>query len=63
MKSVAILVPKGPLMPGSIEGAFFLFQQANAYAQQRGRPVPFEVQLLGYAEASGLYGGTFSVQT
>ncbi|MCB0633414.1 MAG: helix-turn-helix domain-containing protein [Saprospiraceae bacterium] len=63
MKSIAILVPKGEVMPNAILGAYFLLTQANFFAQQQGRSAVFAVDLIGYESNTLLYDGSFTVKT
>lgn len=63
MKKIAILVPKGEVLPNAILGAYFLLTQANGYLLQSGREPAFAVQICGYTRQSLLYDGSFSVKT
>lgn len=63
MRSIAILVPKGEVMPNGIMGSYFLLTQANFFLQQQGLPPIFAIDLVGYQNSALLYDGSFSVRT
>lgn len=63
MKNVAILVPKGEVLPNAIIGAYFLLTQANLYLLQNGQQPNLKVKIVGYKNQSLLYDGSFSVKT
>ena len=63
MKKLAILVPKGEVMPNAIIGAYFLLTQANLFLSQNGRASVFDLRIVGYKKRSLLYDGSFSVKT
>lgn len=63
VKQLAILVPKGDVLPNAIIGAYFLLTQANLYQLQNGGLPKFDVKIVGYKKQSLLYDGSFSVKT
>ena len=63
MKRVAILVPKGEVMPNAIIGAYFLLTQANLFLFQNGHSPAFDVKIVGYEKEELLYDGSFLVKT
>lgn len=63
MKNLAILVPKGDVLPNAIIGAYFLLTQANLFLSQNGQSPKFDVKIIGYKKQSLLYDGSFSVKT
>lgn len=63
MKKIAILVPKGDVMPGAIIGAYFLLTQTNVQSKQNGGEAVFDLDLLGFNSETLLYDGSFSVKT
>ena len=63
MKHVAILVPKGEVMPNAIIGAYFLLTQANLFLSQNGRSPVFDVKIVGHKKEELLYDGSFLVKT
>jgi transcriptional regulator GlxA family with amidase domain len=63
MKNIAILLPKGPVMPSGVVGAYFLLTQANEFCRAVGRSAPFSVRLLGYDTAPlNLYDGFVNIR-
>jgi transcriptional regulator GlxA family with amidase domain len=63
MRKIAILVPKGEVMPSAVVGAYLLFKQVNEQLAGMGLPEAFDVELVGYAANTRLYDGAFSVKT
>ncbi|MCB0703963.1 MAG: helix-turn-helix domain-containing protein [Saprospiraceae bacterium] len=63
MKRIALLVPKGDVMPNAVIGAYFLLTQANYFLMLQGREPIFEIKILGYKKHMLLYDGSFSVKT
>src|SRR5258708_7664802 len=61
MKHISILVPKGAVALGCIEGPFILFNKANEFLQSIGRPALFRVQLVGMTKEIRVYDKFFSV--
>ncbi len=62
MKKIAIVIPKGAVMPSGVISAYFLLSEANAFKAASGMEPPFEIQLLGYEPESKLYDGFVSIQ-
>lgn len=63
MKKIAILVPKGEVMPNAVMGAYFLLTQANVFLRSQGIDEVFDVKICGYQSQVQLYDGSFSAQT
>ena len=61
MKKIAILVPRGDVMPDAIVGAYFLLTQVNLHQVHQGNKLAFEVDIVGYQINLKLYDGTFAV--
>lgn len=61
MKHISILVPKGAVALGCIEGPFILFNKVNEFLESIGKPALFSVQLVGLAKEPQVYDKFFSV--
>jgi transcriptional regulator GlxA family with amidase domain len=61
MKHISILVPRGAVALGCIEGPFILFNKVNEFMSDLGRPVPFRIQLVGMTKETQVYANFFSV--
>ncbi|MBX2970450.1 MAG: helix-turn-helix domain-containing protein [Cyclobacteriaceae bacterium] len=61
MKHISILVPKGAVALGCIEGPFILFNKANEFMQTMGKPAMFHVQLVGLDREPQVYARFFTV--
>lgn len=61
MKKIALLVPKGEVMPASVVSAYLLFTQINQFLEESGQAPAFEVEILGYGKRTLLYDGAFAV--
>lgn len=62
MKHVSVLVPRGAVALGCIEGSFILFTMANNFLAARGKPALFAVQLVGLTREAQVYDRFFSVR-
>ncbi len=62
MKHISILVPKGAVALGCIEGSFILFNKVNDFLAMSRRPPLFKVQLVGLGKSSETYDRLFSVK-
>lgn len=62
MKHISILVPRGAVALGCIEGPFILFNKANEFLQSLGREPMFDVQLVGLTYEAQVYADFFSVK-
>lgn len=62
MKHISILVPRGAVALGCIEGPFILFNKANEFLASMGKAPLFQVQLVGLSEESQEYHRIFSVK-
>ena len=62
MKHVSILVPRGAVNLGCIEGSFILFTKANDFLAEKGRQPLFTVQLVGLTREAQVYDRVFSVR-
>jgi transcriptional regulator GlxA family with amidase domain len=62
MKHISILVPKGAVALGCIEGPHKLFALVNDFLKSMGRQPAFNVQLVGMTNEAQRYEGVFSVQ-
>jgi transcriptional regulator GlxA family with amidase domain len=60
MKHISILIPEGAIL-GSIEGPRQLLAQVNSFCRDRGKPLLFDVHLVGLTEEIRLAGGLFTV--
>jgi len=61
MKHISILVPKGEVALGCIEGPHKLFNQVNTFLQSQDLDAAFKVQLVGMNMDPQEYEGVFSV--
>src|SRR6266705_636677 len=61
MKHISILVPKGEVALGCVEGPFILFNKVNEFLESVGRPALFRVQLVGLTKETQVYAKLFSV--
>src|SRR5687767_11533383 len=61
MKHISILVPKGAVALGCIEGPYILFTKANEFLQYLGKPPLFKVQLVGLTREAQVYDRLFTV--
>ncbi len=62
MKHISILVPRGDVALGCIEGSFKLFTMANDFLAARGRQPLFRVQLVGLTREAQVYDRLFAVR-
>lgn len=62
MKHISILVPRGAVALGCIEGPFILFNKANEFLASMGKAQLFQVQLVGLSDESQEYHRIFSVK-
>lgn len=62
MKHISILVPRGAVALGCIEGPFILFNKANEFLTAMGKAQLFQVQLVGLSDESQEYHRIFSVK-
>lgn len=62
MKHISILVPRGAVALGCIEGPFILFNKANEFLTAMGKAQLFQVQLVGLSDESHEYHRIFSVK-
>lgn len=62
MKHISILVPRGAVALGCIEGPFILFNKANEFLSAVGKAPLFQVQLVGLSDESQEYHRIFSVK-
>src|SRR5579859_220585 len=62
MKHISILVPKGAVALGCIEGPFILFNKVNEFLENVGRRALFQVQLVGLTKDAQVYDRFFSVR-
>lgn len=61
MKHISILVPKGAVALGCIEGPFILFNKANDFLREMGKDPIFQVQLVGLSRQQEQYHQSFTV--
>jgi len=61
MKHISILVPRGAVALGCIEGPFILFNKANEFLSRMGKEPLFTVQLVGLSKEAQVYDRLFSV--
>ncbi len=61
MKHISILVPRGAVALGCIEGPFILFNKANEFLSRMGKEPLFTVQLVGLTREAQVYDRLFSV--
>ncbi len=61
MKHISILVPKGEVALGCIEGPFVLFNKVNEFLESMGKLALFRVQLVGMTQEPQVYAKFFSV--
>ncbi|MBS1505608.1 MAG: helix-turn-helix domain-containing protein [Bacteroidetes bacterium] len=61
MKHISILVPKGAVALGCIEGPFILFNKANDFLREMGKEPLFQVQLVGLSHQQEQYHQSFTV--
>jgi transcriptional regulator GlxA family with amidase domain len=61
MKHISILVPKGEVALGCIEGPFILFNKVNEFLENVGKPALFRVQLVGMTKETQVYARFFTV--
>lgn len=62
MKHISILVPKGEVALGCIEGPFILFNKVNDFLIQMKQPPMFKVQLVGIDLSEQRYHQLFTVK-
>jgi transcriptional regulator GlxA family with amidase domain len=62
MKHVSILVPRGAVNLGCIDGSFMLFTKANDFLAEKGKEPLFKVQLVGLSGDAQVYDRVFSVR-
>ena len=63
MKRVAVVIPKGAVLPAAVVGSYMLFSQVNQFLAQQGAAPAFEVVLAGYKKMAQLDDGPFTVKT
>lgn len=61
MKTISILVPRGPAALGCIEGPYALFTQANEFLADSGKEPLFNIQLVGLTREGQVYDRVFTV--
>ncbi len=61
MKTISILVPRGAVALGCIEGPFILFNKANEFLKSMGKEPMFRVQLVGLTSDVQVYHNFFTV--
>ena len=61
MKHISILVPRGDVALSCIEGSFTIFNKVNEFLASMGRPVLFNVQLVGLTKEAQEYHRLFKV--
>jgi len=61
MKHISILVPRGEVVMGSIEGPHKLFKQVNDFFLSAGRDPLFDIKLVGLSRESQTYEKVFTV--
>ncbi|WP_126243872.1 GlxA family transcriptional regulator [Chitinophaga rhizosphaerae] len=62
MKHISILIPKGAVALGCIEGSFRVFTQANEFLRAAGEEPMFNVQFVGMTDQPQVYDRLFTVQ-
>jgi transcriptional regulator GlxA family with amidase domain len=60
-KNISILVPKGAVSLGCIEGSYILFNRANDFLTRLGRTPLFSLQLVGLTKEAHVYDRLFKV--
>jgi transcriptional regulator GlxA family with amidase domain len=61
MKHISILVPRGAVALGCIEGSFRMFNTANDFLAAQGKQPLFKVQLVGIDKETQVYDRLFTV--
>ena len=62
MKIISILVPDGAAVVGCIEGAFKIFNLANMFLEESGKPPLFKVLLVGLNTEPRIYDKLFTIK-
>ncbi|MDP4198090.1 MAG: helix-turn-helix domain-containing protein [Bacteroidota bacterium] len=62
MKNIAILVPRGAVALGCIEGSYIGFNRANEVLLRMGKPPLFDVKLVGLSADAQVYDRLFTVR-
>ena len=62
MKHIAILIPKGEAVMGSIEGPYKVLAQVNDFLAEMGEPPMFDIKLVGLTMETQTYEGLFAVR-
>lgn len=62
MKHISILVPKGAVALGCIDGSFRVFSQVNEFLRHAGEDPQFTVQMVGMDSDAQVYDRLFSVK-
>lgn len=63
MKSVAIVIPRGSVMPAAVVGSYLLLTQVNEFLAGQGQPAAFDIVLAGYKKTPQLCDMPFLVST
>src|SRR5579871_94916 len=63
-KQIAIFVPAGNCILSSIIGTYKIFTEVNKtlHRQNPGKPLPFNIQLVGINNETNLYEGAFNIK-
>jgi transcriptional regulator GlxA family with amidase domain len=62
MKHISILVPEGQNNLSSIVGAYKILRRANSCAVEQGKPVHYEIALVGMSKEVSFHEGLFTVK-
>src|SRR5687768_14403805 len=62
MKHISILIPKGEVVMGTIEGPHKVFNQINDFLADLGKPPIFDVKLVGLTKDIETYEKVFKVE-
>ncbi len=63
MKRVAILIPRGNVMPAAVVGSYLLLTEVNEVLERQGMAPAFEVVLAGHRKRQQIHNGPFMVKT
>ena len=63
MKHISVLVPKGDVVVGSIEGPYKLFTHVNEFLQRDGKQPGFTIELIGQERETLLDNGIYKLNT
>lgn len=63
MKHISVLVPKGDVVVGSIEGPYKLFTHVNEFLQRDGKQPGFIIELVGQERETLLDNGIYKLNT